>query len=105
MPKCAECGEGFFGSRAEHNKTHAAPEVEEAVEEVAPVEAEPAAPPVKLVPYFINGYELAAPEGATLLYSESDPVNGVTKAVFQTAMAAGDGRPSDPAGQYVWRKA
>ena len=52
----------------------------------------------------INGYIVSAPKGATLLYTESDPINGLTRAAFQVTNAAGDGRIGDPAGKYVWRK-
>ena len=60
--------------------------------------------PPEMEDFNFGGYTVQAPQGSAPLYSESHPILGLTKVVFQTAMTAGDGRVGEPGGQYVWRK-
>jgi hypothetical protein len=79
------------------------PVVKASVARVAPV-VEEKPPVVEMEDFKFGGYVVQAPKGCTPLYSESHPILGLTKVVFQTAMTAGDGRIGEPGGQYVWRK-
>lgn len=74
---------------------------------VAKVVAPPVAekpPVIEMEDFNFGGYVVQAPKGCTPLYSESHPILGLTKVVFQTAMTAGDGRVGEPGGQYTWRQ-
>lgn len=68
----------------------------------APVAEE--APVVEMEDFNFGGYVVQAPKGSTPLYSESHPILGLTKAVFQVENAPGDGRVGGAGKQYVWRK-
>ncbi len=71
---------------------------------VAPPVVEEKPPVVEMEDFKFGGWTVQAPKGCTPLYSESHPIFGLTKVVFQTAMTAGDGRIGEPGGQYVWRQ-
>lgn len=61
-------------------------------------------PVVEMEDFNFGGYVAQAPKGSTPLYSESHPILGLIKAVFQTENAPGDGRVGGAGKQYVWRK-
>ncbi len=62
------------------------------------------APVVEMEDFNFGGYVAQAPKGSVPLYSESHPILGLTKAVFQVESAPGDGRVGGAKKQYVWRK-
>lgn len=99
MPRCKDCGEVYEGRKANHVGSHVEPET--APEPVPNPEIR--VEPVEMEDFSFGGYTVQAPKGCAPLYSESHPVLGLTKVVFQTAMTAGDGRV-EAAGQYVWRQ-
>jgi hypothetical protein len=113
MPRCKDCGEEYTGRKEKHAEGHAVvtdttsgteTNVADYGNEKADGEWEPTVNEPEMADFQFGGYTVQAPKGSTPLYSESHPILGLTKVVFQTAMSAGDGRPGDPAGQYVWRK-
>lgn len=58
----------------------------------------------ELVDFHVRGWTVRGPKGAKIRHLESDPINGLTRVVFQTRETAGDGRIGDDAGRYVWEK-
>ncbi len=79
------------------------PVVKEPVEVAAePIEEKP--PEVEMENFNFGGYVAQAPKGSVPLYSESHPILGLTKAVFQVENAPGDGRVGGTKKNYVWRK-
>ncbi len=62
------------------------------------------APVIEMEDFNFGGYVAQAPRGSVPLYSESHPIEGLTKAVFQVENAPEDGRVGGAGEQYVWRK-
>jgi hypothetical protein len=77
--------------------------VEEPVPASEPV-IEEKPPEVEMEDFNFGGYVVQAPKGSVPLYSESHPIEGLTKVVFQVENAPGDGRVGGAGKQYVWRK-
>ncbi len=68
----------------------------------APVVEKP--PVVEMEDFNFGGYVAQAPKGSVPLYSESHPIEGLTKVVFQVENAPVDGRVGGTKKHYVWRK-